>query len=103
MGFKDQSVYGGTKAALDAMTRTWSRELAERATVNAVNPGPVKVRINPYLTLYLTSVYLSSPYFLNLPSTHPPTQNSTYQTPSQLTSKNRPTCGPPPPRASEQH
>lgn len=23
------------------MTRTWSRELAERATVNAVNPGPV--------------------------------------------------------------
>jgi NAD(P)-dependent dehydrogenase (short-subunit alcohol dehydrogenase family) len=26
---------------LEAMTRTWSRELAERATVNAVNPGPV--------------------------------------------------------------
>lgn len=23
------------------MTRTWARELAERATVNAVNPGPV--------------------------------------------------------------
>jgi NAD(P)-dependent dehydrogenase (short-subunit alcohol dehydrogenase family) len=37
-----QSVYGGTKAALEAMTRTWARELAERATVNAVNPGPVK-------------------------------------------------------------
>jgi len=35
-------VYGGTKAALEAMTRTWARELAERGTVNAVNPGPVK-------------------------------------------------------------
>ncbi|KAK2625294.1 hypothetical protein QTJ16_005663 [Diplocarpon rosae] len=41
-GFVGQSVYGGTKAALEAMTRTWSRELAERATVNAINPGPVK-------------------------------------------------------------
>jgi 3-oxoacyl-[acyl-carrier protein] reductase len=41
-GFLGQSVYGGTKAALEAMTRTWSRELAERATVNAINPGPVK-------------------------------------------------------------
>ncbi|KAH7356623.1 hypothetical protein BKA65DRAFT_495093 [Rhexocercosporidium sp. MPI-PUGE-AT-0058] len=41
-GFIGQSVYGGTKAALEAMTRTWARELAERATVNAVNPGPVK-------------------------------------------------------------
>ena len=40
-GLKNQTVYGGTKAALEAMTRTWSRELAERATVNAVNPGPV--------------------------------------------------------------
>lgn len=40
-GFEAQSVYGGTKAALDAMTRTWSRELAERATVNSINPGPV--------------------------------------------------------------
>lgn len=41
LGFHKQSLYGGTKAALEAMTRTWSRELAERATVNAVNPGPV--------------------------------------------------------------
>ncbi|KAI9806211.1 MAG: hypothetical protein M1825_006326 [Sarcosagium campestre] len=40
-GFATQSVYGGTKAALEAMTRTWARELAERATVNAVTPGPV--------------------------------------------------------------
>ena len=41
-GFVGQSVYGGTKAALEAMTRTWARELAERTTVNAINPGPVE-------------------------------------------------------------
>lgn len=41
-GFAGQTIYGGTKAALEAMTRTWSRELAERATVNAVNPGPIE-------------------------------------------------------------
>ena len=41
LGFAGQTVYGGTKAALEAMTRTWARELGERATVNAVNPGPV--------------------------------------------------------------
>lgn len=41
-GFMGQSVYGGTKAALDSMTRTWARELAERCTVNAIDPGPVK-------------------------------------------------------------
>lgn len=40
-GFAHQSVYGGSKAALESMTRTWGRELAENATVNAVNPGPV--------------------------------------------------------------
>jgi 3-oxoacyl-[acyl-carrier protein] reductase len=40
-GFPGQSIYGGTKAAVEAMTRTWSRELSERCTVNAVNPGPV--------------------------------------------------------------
>jgi NAD(P)-dependent dehydrogenase (short-subunit alcohol dehydrogenase family) len=40
-GFSEQSVYGGTKAALEAMTRTWARELSERCTVNAINPGPV--------------------------------------------------------------
>lgn len=34
-------MYGGTKAALEAMTRTWARELGTRATVNAINPGPV--------------------------------------------------------------
>ncbi|KAF2999660.1 L-xylo-3-hexulose reductase [Curvularia kusanoi] len=40
IGYQGQSVYAGTKAALEAMTRVWSRELAENATVNAVNPGP---------------------------------------------------------------
>jgi NAD(P)-dependent dehydrogenase (short-subunit alcohol dehydrogenase family) len=41
LGFESQSVYGGTKAALESMTRSWAREFSERATVNAVNPGPV--------------------------------------------------------------
>ncbi|KAL8908615.1 MAG: hypothetical protein Q9207_000703 [Kuettlingeria erythrocarpa] len=41
LGFVGQTVYGGTKSALESQTRTWARELAERATVNAVNPGPV--------------------------------------------------------------
>jgi NAD(P)-dependent dehydrogenase (short-subunit alcohol dehydrogenase family) len=41
LGYIGQTIYGGTKAALESMTRTWSRELAERATVNAINPGPV--------------------------------------------------------------
>ena len=41
LGFIEQTVYGGTKAALESMTRTWARELAERCTVNAINPGPV--------------------------------------------------------------
>ncbi|EED16904.1 short-chain dehydrogenase, putative [Talaromyces stipitatus ATCC 10500] len=40
IGYEGQSVYAGTKAALEAMTRCWSRELYDRATVNAVNPGP---------------------------------------------------------------
>jgi 3-oxoacyl-[acyl-carrier protein] reductase len=40
-GFIGQTMYGGTKAALEAMTRSWSREVAERATVNSINPGPV--------------------------------------------------------------
>jgi len=40
IGYEGQSIYAGSKAALEAMTRTWSRELADRCTVNAVNPGP---------------------------------------------------------------
>ncbi|KAF7912253.1 uncharacterized protein EAF01_001274 [Botrytis porri] len=35
------TLYNGTKGALEAMTRTWSRELAENATVNTINPGSV--------------------------------------------------------------
>lgn len=51
-GFVGQSVYGGTKAALEAMTRTWARELVERGTVNAVNPGPVGTEyVFPFLPL----------------------------------------------------
>ncbi|RSL51796.1 hypothetical protein CEP54_011226 [Fusarium duplospermum] len=42
LGFVGQSVYGGTKAALEAMTKTWARELSENCTVNAINPGPVR-------------------------------------------------------------
>lgn len=41
-GFVGQSIYGGSKAALEGMTRVWARELSERATVNAINPGPVE-------------------------------------------------------------
>ena len=44
-GFPDQSIYGGSKAALESCTRSWSRQLAERATVNAINPGPVKTEM----------------------------------------------------------
>lgn len=40
-GLVEQSVYAGTKAALEAMTRSWAREFSERCTVNAINPGPV--------------------------------------------------------------
>ncbi|KAH0492641.1 hypothetical protein TgHK011_007586 [Trichoderma gracile] len=40
IGYPGQSVYAGSKGALEVMTRTWARELAERATVNSVNPGP---------------------------------------------------------------
>jgi NAD(P)-dependent dehydrogenase (short-subunit alcohol dehydrogenase family) len=47
LGMKRQSVYGGTKAALESMTRSWSRELAESATVNSVNPGPVATAMYP--------------------------------------------------------
>ena len=41
LGLLGQSIYGGTKAALEEMTRTWARELSERCTANCVNPGPV--------------------------------------------------------------
>lgn len=39
-GMVGYSIYGGTKGAIEAMTRVWAKELGERATVNAVNIGP---------------------------------------------------------------
>ncbi|RKF58106.1 L-xylo-3-hexulose reductase [Erysiphe neolycopersici] len=45
VGGNGQSIYGGSKAALNSMTRTWSRELAECATVNSINPGPVSTEL----------------------------------------------------------
>ena len=43
-GFAAQTVYGATKAALEAMTRSWANEFAQskQITVNAINPGPVE-------------------------------------------------------------
>lgn len=39
----DWTLYGGSKGALDSMTRCWARELPQEygCTVNAVAPGPV--------------------------------------------------------------
>ena len=41
IGCEGQSIYAGTKAAVEAMTRVWARELSENCTVNCINPGPV--------------------------------------------------------------
>lgn len=49
IGLPNTTLYSGTKAALEAMARVWCRELAERATVNCINPGPV-----------MTDMYLSA-------------------------------------------
>ena len=49
-GTENTSLYSGTKGAIEAMTRVWCRELAERATVNSINPGPV-----------MTDMYMSAP------------------------------------------
>lgn len=40
-GTPGQTLYSGSKAALEGMTRVWARELAANATVNALTPGPV--------------------------------------------------------------
>ncbi|ORY55633.1 short-chain dehydrogenase [Pseudomassariella vexata] len=39
VGLQYLTLYGGTKGAIEAMTRTWARELAENCTVNSINPG----------------------------------------------------------------
>jgi NAD(P)-dependent dehydrogenase (short-subunit alcohol dehydrogenase family) len=65
LGYMSQSIYGGTKAALEAMTRTWARELAERATVNAVNPGPVATDM--YMTTDETFQARNKPFTQNTP------------------------------------
>lgn len=47
VGTPGQCIYGGSKAALDAMTRTWSREIAERATVVSIHAGAVLTDMVP--------------------------------------------------------
>ncbi|KAG0652370.1 L-xylulose reductase [Hyphodiscus hymeniophilus] len=64
-GFEQQTVYGGTKAALEAMTRTWARELVERCTVNAINPGPVKTDMWAGTTQYFKEQL--KPFILQTP------------------------------------
>ncbi|KAI8959250.1 NAD(P)-binding protein [Daldinia sp. FL1419] len=49
-GTQGTTLYAGSKGALEAITRVFSRELAERATVNSINPGPV-----------MTDMYMSAP------------------------------------------
>ncbi|TPX14035.1 uncharacterized protein E0L32_000429 [Thyridium curvatum] len=39
VGLEYLTLYGGSKGALEAMTRTWARELKESCTVNACNPS----------------------------------------------------------------
>ena len=42
LGKEGRTVYGGTKAGLVGMTRTWALETATQGiTVNAVGPGPI--------------------------------------------------------------
>ena len=43
LGLPTRTAYGGAKAALISMTRTWALELARNSiTVNAIAPGPVE-------------------------------------------------------------
>ncbi|NNF58857.1 MAG: SDR family oxidoreductase [Rhodothermaceae bacterium] len=47
-GFPGGSVYGASKAAIAAMTRSWAREFGQRGiTVNVVHPGPIDTDMNP--------------------------------------------------------
>jgi NAD(P)-dependent dehydrogenase (short-subunit alcohol dehydrogenase family) len=69
LGYKEQSIYGGTKAALESMTRTWARELSERATVNVINPGPVATDM--YWTNDDTFIARNKPFIENTPLAAP--------------------------------
>ncbi len=49
-GFAGQTAYAASKAALEAMTRVWARELGPRGiTVNAVAPGFIDTEMNAAL------------------------------------------------------
>jgi len=43
MGMPQQTVYAGTKAALEGLYKVWATELGQKfdITVNCVSPGPV--------------------------------------------------------------
>lgn len=46
--FVGASAYGGTKAALVGITRSWAKEFApKRITVNVVHPGSINTDMNP--------------------------------------------------------
>lgn len=42
-GYRSQSLYAASKAAVEALTRVWASELGHKygVTVNCINPGPV--------------------------------------------------------------
>jgi len=45
MGCTETSLYIGTKGAIEAMTKVWAKEIATRATVNVVQPGPTQTEL----------------------------------------------------------
>lgn len=51
IGLPTQGVYAASKGALESITKVWAAELAERATVNAINPGPIMTELYMCQTL----------------------------------------------------
>lgn len=46
--FPGASAYGATKAAVEALTKSWAKELGEKGiTVNTVHPGSIDTEMNP--------------------------------------------------------